>query len=48
MREEGHGETGANRQPGRAREGAAQREEQSRSSKQIAKEAGWRRPASPQ
>ncbi|KAF0210180.1 MAG: hypothetical protein FD172_2841 [Methylocystaceae bacterium] len=32
-------------QPSASPEGAAQRDEQSRSRKQIAKKAGWRRPA---
>ncbi len=45
MREEGHGETCGDRQRRRAREGAAQRDEQSRPSQEIAKKAGWRRPA---
>jgi hypothetical protein len=48
MRQEGHGETCANHQPRRARERAAQREEQSRPSQEIAEKAGWRRPAPPQ
>ncbi|ULO25309.1 alpha/beta hydrolase [Methylocystis sp. SB2] len=45
MREEGHGETCGDRQRRRAREGAAQRDEQSRPSQEIAEKAGWRRPA---
>jgi hypothetical protein len=48
MRQKGNGETDGDRQRRRAREGAAQRDKQSRAGSQVAKEAGWRRPAPPQ